>query len=527
MSARARPVGIPHRDAHRSGLLAEWRSIALAGVAFFAAGSPDVVFRNGAFVCVLVLFTRLLHIKMDAPNLFAIALTLWYVLSQAWALDRTVTGLSIQNQLAVVAVFLAVRTAVTTRRGLQIVGWGYLAGCVYAAVLIFRQNPSAGFRAELSFDRIVYAGVNINYVAYALTAGLAVIVLLWQASERRSYRAWLIVCAAPLGVAVWYSETRGALLAVGLMASWIVLYRIAPPLLVRVVWGAVAVSAAAIATGVADTLLRATDAGSAARATGDLAGRLTLWPEARQVFGEHLLVGAGAGGFRAVNASGIGAHDVILELGTGLGLVGVVLFIGVIVSSLISTRWAHSVRLRPLLVGTFLLSGAPLYLSGHWELSPAGWLVLALFSCMPLVFEPVRAVGRATEPSTDPAGDAPTRDVAPHEGLPREGMPTESLPHEILPTQAVPTESLTTEVMPNEDLTTEVLPHEILPAQAVPTESLTTEVVPDENLTTEVLPHEILPAQVVPTESLTTEVVPDEGLPEAVVPGDDVPRPAD
>jgi len=34
----------------------------------------------------------------------------------------------------------------------------------------------------------------------------------------------------------------------------------------------------------------------------------------------------------------------------------------------------------------FLLASAPIYLSGHWELSPAGWLVLALFSCMPVLF---------------------------------------------------------------------------------------------------------------------------------------------
>jgi len=81
-----------------------------------------------------------------------------------------------------------------------------------------------------------------------------------------------------------------------------------------------------------------TDAGSAARATGDLAGRLTIWPEARQVFGEHLLVGVGAGGFRAVGTSGIGAHDVVLELGAGLGLVGIALFLGLIVASLTTTR---------------------------------------------------------------------------------------------------------------------------------------------------------------------------------------------
>ncbi|WP_160175906.1 O-antigen ligase family protein [Cryobacterium roopkundense] len=402
MSARADPRVRSHaRGAHRTGLFAEWRALAVAGVAFFAAGSPDVVFRTGAFVCVVVLVTRLLHIRMDAANLLAIALTLWYVLSQAWAADRATTGLSIQNQLAVLAVFLAVRTTVTTRRSLQIVGWGYVTGCVYAALLIFRQNPSTGFRSELSFDRIVYAGVNINYVAYALTAGLAVIVLLGAASTRRSYRVWLLVCTGLLLVAVWYSETRGALLAVGMMAGWIVVYRIAPALLVRVVWGAVAVSAAAIATGVADALLRTTDAGSAARATGDLAGRLTIWPEARQIFGEHLIEGVGAGGFRAINTWGVGAHDVILELGTGLGIVGIVLFLGVVVSSLTSTHWAHSVRLRPLLVGTFLLSCAPLYLSGHWELSPAGWIVLALFSCMALLFEPPPG-----PPSTEAPGPA-------------------------------------------------------------------------------------------------------------------------
>ncbi|SDK43345.1 O-Antigen ligase [Cryobacterium psychrotolerans] len=317
--------------------------------------------------------------KVDATNLFAIAFTLWCVISQTWALNTEATGLAIQNHLAVLAIFLAIRTSIFTRRGLLLIAWGYLAGCLVATYQLFRQNPSASVSSEFSNARLGIEGLNINYVAYALAVGLAVIILLWADLRDKRVRALLAVSAVPICMAIWFSGTRGAFLAAALLVVWLVIYRMRPPLTLGLAWVAVGITGGAIATGLADAVLKVVDADSA-RSTGDLAGRLTVWPAAREVLGDNILTGVGAGGFRTVSDLGIGAHNVILEIGTGTGLVGIVLFLGVYISALTSATAGAPIRLRSLLVGSILLVSAPMYLSGHWELSAAGWIVLALYS---------------------------------------------------------------------------------------------------------------------------------------------------
>ncbi|WP_308467879.1 O-antigen ligase family protein [Rathayibacter soli] len=310
-----------------------------------------------------------------------IALTLWYVLSQLWAVNADVTGLAIKNQLAVAALFLATRS-IKSQRELVIIAWGYLVGCLIGAYLLFVQNPDILAAPELSTSRAGIEGVNINYLSYALAVGLAVIVLLWSVYRVRVVRIGLAVCILPLVVSIWYSNTRGAEIAVVLLAIWILVHHVRGALVAA--WLMVAVCALTIATGAADGVLHEIDSISV-RSTGDLAGRLTIWPFAREVFSQHFIAGVGAAGFQAVDPTMVATHNVILEFATGLGLVGVLTFLGLYVSALVPATKGLTIGRRSLLVGAILLVSSPMYLSGQWDLSPAAWLTLAMFSRIPLL----------------------------------------------------------------------------------------------------------------------------------------------
>ena len=116
------------------------------------------------------------------------------------------------------------------------------------------------------------------------------------------------------------------------------------------------------------------------RATGDWSGRLVLWPLARQIWAQHPLNGIGMGGFHVESGTGIGAHNVLLEMGVSLGAVGLLLFVALFWTTLANGIGAVDPRLRAVLLGAFLLASAPAYLSGTWESAPASWVVLAVFS---------------------------------------------------------------------------------------------------------------------------------------------------
>jgi O-antigen ligase len=117
------------------------------------------------------------------------------------------------------------------------------------------------------------------------------------------------------------------------------------------------------------------------RVTGDLSGRLQLWPYAMEMWSESLMTGAGAGTFAVSNPYLMGAHNLVLTLGTDLGLIGAILYAAVYVTALAR---AGSGTVPRRLVGLFLISLLPIWLTGQWEVSPGAWLVLAVLSTLPL-----------------------------------------------------------------------------------------------------------------------------------------------
>jgi O-antigen ligase len=372
---------LPASPLHPGGsVLREWRVLSLGLLAGVSTFDPNFALRFGAVLCALLLVSMGSRLRFRSADLFAILLTAWAALSLLWAADSPTAQLSLKNQLAVLAIFLSVRVAVSDLRQLVIVALGYSAGCAFSLYQLITQNRGSAFTAELSAQRLGVEGVNLNYLAYSLAAGLALTVLLWSIRRPiRLMRLGIFALVPFIGFGLIQSGSRGAVAGAAMLIVWLVGWRLLPGRGLATPVFAFCLAAVATAAGWLDGWLLGVDA-SLTRSTGDLAGRLSVWPYAREVIRQEPLTGIGAGCFRASNPMAIGAHNVVLEVTSGLGLIGLALLAAVAYQALIAGTRSTEPRTRRLVVGAIIAVSAPIVLSGHWELSPAAWFILALFS---------------------------------------------------------------------------------------------------------------------------------------------------
>lgn len=344
-----------------------------------------------------VVLSRPLRLRIDAPLVLGALLAVSAAASSLWSTFPDASLGAARNYAVVVALFIAARHVIQTLRQLRTVAVGYLAGC---AVLVYRVwHENAKQVSELEGGRLDLGGLNVNYAGYAFVAGFAMIALLWCTKRRTpGTRLWLTAAGASIVLGIVLSDTRGALIGLGLMVAWLLMCFAAktPPL--RLLVGTVIVAAVAITTGAVDQASLAFE-NVFGRATGDWSGRLIIWPIARDfwVSGDNFWFGSGAGTFQLSNYFEVGAHNLILELGTGLGLVGVLIYVAVLWTSLGRRSTVADARGK-ILLGCFIAASALSYLTGFWDHSPAAWIGVAVFSRLGLLDKDSAAHWSAAEP---------------------------------------------------------------------------------------------------------------------------------
>lgn len=370
------------------------RTLTMAAVAGLSTFDPSLTLAIGTWAALVVFICgRPLKLEVKAPVLLAVVFVLWAYASQTWTAfpDISKATAFLWGQLLVM--FISVYDLIKTKAQLRLVAYGYLVGAIFTVAKSVFADPYAAELAASAGGRAELGNANVNYVAYALSTGFALVVLLWMTRSRtKSTSLVLGATLALIVVGITISDTRGALLGLFLVAAWLlvcVAFR-HPPLM-----GAVAIlmiAALSIVTGIADRASLAWESG--VRATGDWSGRLIIWPWAREVWATNPWFGVGAGGFREINAYGVAAHNIILQTGTGLGIVGVTLLLALIWAALAWNPTSGKQPKRALLVGAFLLASAPAYLSGVWETAPASWVVLAIFARLNVLKQDVRRRGQ-------------------------------------------------------------------------------------------------------------------------------------
>jgi O-antigen ligase len=362
--------------------------------AVLAAGvfAPAFALRSGAIVCSAVLLTCLHRIRFEAPEVLAVLYGVLAVLSTTWSVAPAQSGLGATNTLAVVVLFVTARTVMRRLRDLRIMSLGLLFGCAVGLVQLWLDNPYLAVRLEFDVraDRVGIEGLNYNYLAYAFATGAGALLLLWVAAQRSQSRAWAapaaLAVAALLYLGVILNGSRGALLAVILLFAWWLIARINPRRMLRAVVLLVLTLNLMVLTGVADDAVRARTARSV-RETGDLNGRLAIWPVARDYLWERPFAGYGVDAFSGLsrNPLPIPAHNALLDIGVGMGLLGVALFVGIVWSALGRGARDSDNPQKAVLLGAFIAISAPITLTGYWIESPVFWMSLALFSRLSLL----------------------------------------------------------------------------------------------------------------------------------------------
>lgn len=213
---------------------------------------------------------------------------------------------------AACAMFIAVRHVVHSRAAFFAVGYACLAGCVATSVKLIADPLSNSTRARdsmMDFSvRYGVEGVNSNYTAYSLAAGVALAAVLMLLRPSTKVERLCIVAAA--GVLFWgvlLTSTRGALIRILAGAAFLLLSAMSWRLARTVAVVGVPLVLVAVPLGLYRVLASETlwlDGAFAGRATGDLSGRLYIWPYALSSWFDSPLLGIGPGMFTATGRLG-------------------------------------------------------------------------------------------------------------------------------------------------------------------------------------------------------------------------------
>ncbi|WP_435207475.1 O-antigen ligase family protein [Micromonospora sp. bgisy143] len=368
--------------------------------AFLAPLSPNLVYRGGLWIAAAALVTSGRIPRTGPADYLAILICCWASTTLMWTRDIESSQIAIRAWWTVALLLIAARHVLSSRRRLLLVAGAYLAGAGWTTVQLIRAS-----RLDATALRISLDGVGVNYTAYCLaTAALVAVLLLVARVGNRLVRTALWLLLPLFGYGTMLTGTRASQIALAAVAAYLVIDRLAGR-----TWAFAAAGSALLLVLVPFGHLTRYQPqwleNVFNRPLDDLSGRLAVWPIAEASFWDSPLVGIGVGAFPSTNPYyGVGAHTLLLTLGNDLGLIGIALFVALI-GFLLRDAAPRLGRRHGMLVGALIVGWTPIWLSGHWEISPVAWLMLALWSRLPVALPdtaaeppPVASVDRPRRP---------------------------------------------------------------------------------------------------------------------------------
>jgi len=332
--------------------------------------------------------------------------TAWVTVSPMWSARPSESLGRASTMLQLTVMVLLTVNVVRSRRRLAGLLAAFVLGDAVLGLSVLQQLASGVTLARYTPD-----GANPNDVAFLMCLGIPMAWYLVLRVERPDLRL-LLGCFPLLAVAVVVlTASRSALLLLGpaLLIIPLTVRQLSP--VARSMLGAVVVGSVAAAVRGAVLLpsapLQRLGTTLSELQTGTLDNRLVLWDIGLDLFGDHPVLGVGAGAapefVGRTYSLQAGLRNTYLSVAVQLGTVGVLIF-GLLLLSVI--RRAIAVRgSERVLAGTL----AVLLLLGlvprHWEFTKGTWAVVAVLMCVAAVNRPwsmggatVRA-GLASAPS--------------------------------------------------------------------------------------------------------------------------------
>jgi O-antigen ligase len=237
------------------------------------------------------------------------------------------------------------------RRDLQLFFRVYVAMVVAAALynsyLIATGGANQQFSDRFSLD------ASIDVIGLGRTMGEVSLILLFMIVRAETVRTRLLLALALAPVAITFisSGSRGPVIGMVVALPSVLLWRAASPVVARrLAFSLVAVGGLAVLAVVAfvppEATQRSLSIFQTTQETGDTS-RIVLWGEAIHAFSAnltHALVGIGTGGYASISStSALYPHNIVLEVGTELGVLGLLALAAFVISVI--------VRLLSLLAG--------------------------------------------------------------------------------------------------------------------------------------------------------------------------------
>ncbi|MER7469957.1 O-antigen ligase family protein [Micromonospora sp. NPDC000018] len=357
----------------------------LCAAAFMAAWSQDHPLVCAALIVGVIVFSgRLPHLR--APDAMALVVAAWAGATTIWSLDHGASARATLNYASAALLFVATRHVVVRMSSVLTVAACYLTGCLVRARDVITQAstgdlPQRTDALDLTV-RFGVEGINFNFTAYTLVTGALMASLLLTVGGQA--RLTKLLTLAPLPVLAWgvlLNGTKGALVALLLVPVYLAVSKVLPRVALAVAAVGVPALLVLVPLGLGQDILLGFDSGFGQRTTGDLSGRLLIWPDAAASWSDSLLLGIGVGAYPLVNPLGVGAHSLLLTVGNDLGLVGLLGYVAVFALALGAyARGFPPARRR---AGLFVVTLSPIWLTGHWEVALGAWLTLGLLTALP------------------------------------------------------------------------------------------------------------------------------------------------
>lgn len=357
--------------------------IALISVALFIAsiptenavsipviGSLSRVFGVLAFLTTVWSLNRGGMIRLRAPSLFlvmAAVFCVWSLTSYFWSIEPGVTLSNAFTYFQLLMLVWLVHEVVRETRHLVVLMQAYVLGCyllIGIVLLRFLTASGGGFRDVGSFN------ANGVAIACALAVPMAWFLQNYEAARPAAHlrpmylRVLNTVYPVAAIVAVVLSASRGGLIV------FLTCLLVVPLTLGHLSWWRRVVLAAVLVVGSASLILvaeeqfpelqrnldRLTSTGDELT-TGTLTGRTVIWEHGVIVFRKSPIVGYGQGTFRyAIQEYGgifKGAHNALLSVAVGTGVIGALMFVSMFFLALVSVLRSPA-RLRPYLLVLFV-----------------------------------------------------------------------------------------------------------------------------------------------------------------------------
>lgn len=352
-------------------------------------------------VVVLTLIERG-HVRLRPPSLFLIVVALyasWGLASYFWSIAPSATMTRAATLVQLAAMAWMIHQLGASERTRDVLAQAFVLG-VYAsigvALLTFFAGAQTGARDV--------GGLNPNW--FAIGSSFAIPVAWGLALRARKPILFWLNALFPAFVvfAVVISASRGGLITLLVALTVIPLslsrFGFVRRVLVFGILAMVTVSTAVLAprifTGLEANLERLQGTLDEIE-TGTLTGRTVIWDAGLEAFFDSPVVGNGYASFSAAVeprlGRGRGAHNAYLSVAVGTGIIGLLLFIGIIIVVIFGVFATPARRIEYLVVIAALLVGM---IPANIENTKSVWFLLAwLSAARPLIVVPTRSDLRA------------------------------------------------------------------------------------------------------------------------------------